>query len=104
MRIYANKQKGETMKATTKATKYARAYVTGGLPATWQMLSKNQKSYARYLVRAYGYPVSIAIQRAYIFGYDVYPYDYRAGTNVPEKLTPAALGFARTFDGAAVNS
>lgn len=92
------------MKATTKATKYARAYVTGGLPATWQLLNKTQKSYTRYLVSRYGYPVSIAIQCAYIHGYSDWLYDYRAGCAVQEKLTPAALGFARTFDGVAVNS
>ncbi len=67
------------MRVDTRLIKYIRADKAGGLNACYNLLSKTRKKYVRYLVARYGYPVRIAVQRAYIFGFDAWPYDYRAG-------------------------
>lgn len=89
------------MKSTTRAFKYLAASIgEGGLPQsagsltrTWSLLSKPRKRYASYLVRRYAYPVHMAIQRAYIFGFDHWPYDYRAKQCVRDDTNPKRFGF-----------
>lgn len=78
------------MKTTTRAFKYLKA---GNLNNRWNMLSKVRKRYANYLVKQYGYPVVIAIQQAYIFGYDAWPYDYHSRECVHESCTRGSFGF-----------
>lgn len=62
------------MRVTTKAAKLLRA---ANLNEQWNLLGKQRKKYAAYLVKRYAYPVAIAIQQSYLFGYDMWPYDYR---------------------------
>lgn len=62
------------------------------LAKRFSLLNAKEKGYASYLVRRYGYPVSIAIQRAYVFGFDAFPYDYRTGRATTEALTAADFG------------
>ena len=80
------------MKGKDKMIEYMRAYRTGGINGTWSLLSKERKRYARYLVERYGYRVTLAIQRAYLFGFDRWPLDYRIGKCVREKRTADSFG------------
>ena len=64
-----------------------------GLSGVLVLLSKARKRYARYLVERYGYPVRLAIQHAYIFGFDAWPYDYRTDTCVREERSARSFGF-----------
>ena len=77
------------MKASTRALKYVKA---GNLVGRWRLLSKARKAYAKYLVERYGYTAHMAIQSAYIFGYDPYPYDHRARRCVMEEFEPEHFG------------
>lgn len=69
------------MKAVDRASKYIGAK---DLADRWGLLCKWEKRYVKHLVKTYGYPVSIAIQHAFIFGWDKFPYDYRSGKPVVE--------------------
>ena len=62
------------------------------LAERFSLLSKKEKAYAAYLIRRYGYPVNIAIQRAYVFGFDAFPYDYRTNHATTETLAAADFG------------
>lgn len=63
------------MKTTTRAFRYLKAAQgPHSLSESWKLLSKPRRRYARYLVERYGYPVKLAIQQAYIFGFDAWPY------------------------------
>lgn len=68
-------------------TRAARLIEAGTLPAQWQLLTTWRKAYASHLVSDYRTPVRIAIQRAYIFGFDAYAYDYRSGETVRDQWT-----------------
>lgn len=89
------------MRTTTRAFKYLAASIgEGGLPQsegsltrTWALLSKPRKRYARYLVERYAYPVQMAIQRAYLQGFDRWPYDHRARRCVRDETDPRSFGF-----------
>lgn len=89
------------MKTTTRAFKYLAARTgeeglpqsAGSLTRTWNLLSKPRKRYASYLVRRYAYPVNMAIQRAYIFGFDSWPYDHRVKRCVRDDTDPRRFGF-----------
>lgn len=78
------------MKTTTRAGRYLKA---GNINNVWNMCSKAQKRYAAHLVSDYGYPVRIALQTAYIHGYDVFQYDYRAQSPVREQRKASYYGF-----------
>lgn len=81
------------MKTTTRAFRYLKAAQgPHSLSESWKLLSKPRRRYARYLVERYGYPVKLAIQQAYIFGFDAWPYDYRAGRSVREERTAKDFG------------
>lgn len=56
------------------------------------LLDAKEKAYAAYLVKRYGYPVNIAIQRAYILGFDAHPYDYRTRRATTETMTATDFG------------
>lgn len=83
-------EKGHDMYPTTRASKLAKA---GNLNGRWNLLTKRRKAYARYLVSAYGYPVRVAIQQVYIFGFQDWPYDYRNSECVKERMPASAFGF-----------
>ena len=74
----------------TKTMVYLRAKT---LSNRWQLLNDEQKKYAAYLVKTYGYPVMIAVQQAYLIGYDSWPYDYKAGHVVTEATPRETFGF-----------
>lgn len=80
------------MKASTRTIKYIRARK---LTDKWALLSKGCKRYVAYLVKTYGYPVKVAIQQAYLFGFTSFPYDYRTGVCLVEPLSPTTFGFKR---------
>ena len=65
------------MKPSTATLKYVRAMQAGGLPAAWEGLSRPRKTYAAQLVEFFGWPVHVAVQHAYAFPYDEFPYNYR---------------------------
>ena len=67
-----------------RAYKYIMART---LPNKWKLLGDGEKAYARHLVKDYGCPVNIAIQHSYIFGYDKYTYDHRAGRAAIDSAT-----------------
>ena len=73
------------MRPETRAARYLEA---GSMPAQWALLSSPRRAYAAHLVRDYGTPVRIAIEHAYIFGFDPYAYDYRAGKSVRDQWPP----------------
>lgn len=62
------------MKSMTAAERYSKA---GNLQGRWNLLCAWRKRYAAHLVRKYGYPVHIAVEQSYLFGYSQWPYDYR---------------------------
>lgn len=62
------------------------------LAERFSLLNAEEKKYVSYLIKRYGYPVNIAIQRAYVFGFDAFPYDYRTGRATTETLTAANFG------------
>ena len=84
-------------KETNRICRAVRYACTVGGPrrlgGVWELLSKARKRYARYLVERYGYPVRLAIQHAYVFGFDAWPYDYRADTCVREERSARSFGF-----------
>lgn len=65
------------MKPITGTMRYVQAMQEGGLPVAWEGLSNPRKSYAAQLVEFFGWPVRTAIQHAYAFPYDEWPYNYR---------------------------
>lgn len=65
------------MKYASNVSRAKRYVEANDLNERWGLLCKWRKRYARYLVRKYGYTVHMAVQRAFIFGYDPWPYDYR---------------------------
>lgn len=80
------------MKRETRLLRYGKAVNIGGINEAYKLLNKTRKNYARYLVETYGYPVNIAIQSAYVFGFDNYPYDYRSKCPTREKRTRESFG------------
>lgn len=77
----------------SRAANYVKA---GTLVRCWGLLNKAQKRYARHLVSKYAYPVQMAIQRVYIFGYDPRPFDYRKQECVTEDVPASAFGFKKS--------
>lgn len=75
----------------TKANTYA-FFRPQGLQAVWCHLSKGERRYARHLVESYGYRADIAIQQAYIFGFDPYPFNYRKDRMETETMTREQFG------------
>lgn len=71
------------MKTMTAAERYLKA---GNLQERWDLLCAWRKRYAAHLVREYGYPVHLAIQQSYLFGYDKWPYDYRSKCGTTETV------------------
>lgn len=65
------------MKPITGTMRYVRAMQAGGLSAAWEGLSRPRKTYAAQLVEFFGWPVRVAVQHAYAFPYDEWPYNYR---------------------------
>lgn len=59
----------------------------------WNRMWDNERRYARYLVKRYGYTVKMAIQTSYILGFDEWPYDYRLRKVVREERTADSFGF-----------
>lgn len=78
------------MKTMTRTRRYVEAR---DLVGRWRLLSKQRRHYARHLVEGYGYPVMVAVQVAYIHGFDPFPYDYRAGKSAREVREPSDFGF-----------
>ena len=78
------------MKTSTRAFKLLKAKT---LPAQWALLSRPAKAYARHLVSRYGWTARGAIQHAYIFGYDVFTFDYHAHRAAIEESTPQSFGY-----------
>lgn len=68
----------------TKIDKLARYLGASNLKSRWDLLNENQRIYAYYLVHRYGYRVEMAVQRAYLHGYDSWPYNYKLGHPVRE--------------------
>lgn len=81
------------MKTAAREVRFLKA-LSGvhGLSESWKQLSKPRRRYVRYLVEQYGYRVRVATQQAYLFGFDAWPYDYRAGRSVREERTPKDFG------------
>lgn len=52
-----------------------------------------RKRCARHLVEVYGCDARMAIQRAYIFGYDFMPYSYKEKRPIMETRTKKCFGF-----------
>ena len=71
---------------------YMQAENENGLPGAFALLDDTRKRYAKYLVARYRYPVRIALQTAYINGYDIWPYDYRTRGLVHEGTPREAFG------------
>ena len=59
------------------ATAYARALREGGLPVAYAGLGKARRRYVHDLVKLLGWPCRLAIQRAYVWPYHPWPYDFR---------------------------
>lgn len=78
------------MKVSTRLGRYVHART---LPEKWALMSKARKRYAEHLVRDYGYPVVVAIQQSYIFGYSVMQVNMRTGQHVNEIHPPRYYGF-----------
>lgn len=78
------------MKTITRAEKYIKA---GNLNNQWALCSKARRAYAKHLVADYGWPVGLAVQHAYIHGYDSWAYDYRAGHAVKDERKASSFGF-----------
>lgn len=76
------------MKRSTREIKFMQART---LKNQWALLSKPRRQYAHYLVDRYAYPVRFAIEYAYIWGYDPYPYDHRAKTATIETDAPKSF-------------
>ena len=76
------------MKPSTRTIKYLKART---LVKQWALLSKPRKKYAAHLVRRYAYPVRLAVQQAYIWGYNPYPYDHRAKAATTETDAPKSF-------------
>ena len=87
-----NGSQEEEMRTHTRVLKYGKALRDGGLPAVWGIMSKPRRRYAAHLVREYGYPVRQALSRAYVFGFDAFPYDFRSGRACEERLTAKSFG------------
>lgn len=86
------------MKTITRTGKYLHAVAEGRkdgteLVKTWALCSKARKRYARHLVEVYGWDARMAIQRAYIFGYDFMPYNYKEKCPIMETRTKKSFGF-----------
>lgn len=75
----------------SKSAKYLEC--GGSLVKEWEIMSSAERSYARYLVKRYAYTAKMAIQRAFIFGFDARPYDYRNDTITRETASAAVFGF-----------
>lgn len=78
------------MKTITRAERYVRA---GNINNQWALCSKARKAYARHLVADYGWPVGLAIQHAYIHGYDQWTFDYHEGRTVRDGRKASSFGF-----------
>lgn len=71
----------------------AKSYLQAkNLVEQWSLLSDAEKLYAMHLVENYMYPMDIAIQRAYIFGYDKHPFDYKTKEPATEMMKPEDFG------------
>lgn len=79
-------------KTITRAAKLDAAFRSGGLSAAYGMLDQTQKNYTRHLVARYGYQVRAAIERAYVHGYDAWPYDHHMRAAVRETAQPEDFG------------
>jgi hypothetical protein len=79
----ALKKKETDMNFTTKASKYLKSK---DLNEKWGLLCKWRRRYASHLVRDFGYSVEVAIQQAYLFGYQPWQYDHRSGRPVMETV------------------
>lgn len=77
----------------SKSAKYLKAFREGGNNEAWNLLNKAQKKYAEHLVSKWAYDTELAIQCAYIWGYDKHPYDHRAQEVVEETMPMEAFGF-----------
>lgn len=81
------------MKAETRVAKYIKALCEGREAAVWDIMSKPRRRYARYLVERYGYTTHMALQVAYIHGFDEWPYDYRSHSCAREGRAAKSFGF-----------
>ena len=71
---------------------YLRA---GTLAERWKLCSEPRRKYAIYLVEKYGYNVSEAVERSYIHGFDLWPYDHKINCCVEETHKREDFGFER---------
>lgn len=78
------------MKNITRTGKYLKART---LVNQWALCSKARKAYAKHLVTDYGWPVKMAVQHAYIFGYDKWTFDYRSNCAVVDSRSASSFGF-----------
>lgn len=67
-----------------KINKIARYFSADNLASRWDLLNENQRIYAYYLVHRYGWRVKMAMEWAYLHGYDNWPYNYKLGHPVRE--------------------
>lgn len=74
----------DVAKNVGKAGKYMEAYKEGGDAAVRDLMDDEQLRYAEYLMTAHGWDEYMALQRAYIWGYDPQPYDYSVRGPVDE--------------------
>ena len=65
----------------------------GALAACWALCGEADRRYARHLVERYGYDAKLAVQVAYINGYDPHSFDYRVGRAVAEERGPESFGY-----------
>lgn len=73
-------------------SKAARLCSTRGLSKRFNLLSKSEKRYCRYLVERYAWHVADAIESAYIFGFSPFVYDYRSKMPVVDDASARDFG------------
>lgn len=76
----------------SRAKKMMRYVKAKTLADKFNLLDETRKKYVRYLVSKYGYTVKIAIQQAYLFGFDVWPYDNRTKRPTRETIDASYFG------------
>ena len=86
------------MKTITRTGKYLHAIAEGRkdgseLVLAWAPCANPRKRFARLLGEVYGRDTRMAIQRAYIFGYDSIPYSYKEKRPIMETRTKKSFGF-----------
>lgn len=78
---------------TRRITRGIKMVKAKTLDDKWALLSRADKRYASHLVRDLGWPVRIAIEHAYIIGFDCWTYDFRLRKSVRETCKASRFGY-----------